>query len=126
MIFTRYVLIQIIAVLANLLIFIISMNFVSNEIYISNTLAILLSGLLAFYLHRRFTFEVALHSKITWQRLKYFISLVAYIPISSACITIIGLFLNSDIMSKLLCDSLLLVFSYNISKRAIFSIKQHP
>lgn len=86
----------------------------------ANVIGKVLAGVVAFVLHRRFTFEGARHGSFSSQLWRYALVLMANIPASSAVLAVLLHVIPVPVPAKFVTDVLILAVTYWLSKSVIF------
>lgn len=121
MIFVRYVAIQLLAYGIDMgLFFIVLKSGLSGPI-MANVLAKLAAGIFAFIVHRSFTFRVTNSSAIKHQAIRYFVLLALNIPVSSAILASLLVWVATPVVAKFIADIICVALTYTLSKYFIFT-----
>ena len=120
MIFIRYVLIQVIAYILEMGVFIILIKSSLLGLLFANVGAKLTAGISAFVMHRKFTFKSDQSGSLEKQAIRYFLLLSINIPISSAVLSLIFGWIGSPELAKFISDLICLVLTYIVSKKLVF------
>jgi putative flippase GtrA len=92
----------------------------------ANIFSKLAAGCFAFVVHRRYTFNVAGASLMRRQAVRYFIVLAANVPVASALLVFILIWVPLPVVAKFLSDIVMVVLSYALSKKFIFNTQIDP
>ena len=120
MIFLRYLTIQGFAYIIDMGIFLLFLTSIGSGPIFANLLAKAAAGGFAFFAHRYFTFS-GKSIFIGRQALLYFLLLAANVPIASAILIVMLLWIPDPIIAKFLSDIVCVALSYNLSKYFIFN-----
>ncbi len=120
MIFTRYVLIQVIAYILEMSAFVLLIKLSLSGILFANVGAKLAAGIFAFAMHRKFTFKSDQSDSIKKQAARYFILLAINIPISSAVLSLIFAWKLKPELAKIISDLICLFLTYIMTKKLVF------
>jgi putative flippase GtrA len=121
MTFLRYLLIQVLAYGIDIGAFIFFIQFDLAGPIIANIFSKLAAGCFAFVVHRSYTFNVASSGLAGKQVVRYFIVLAANVPVASAMLVFILIWIPLPIAAKFLSDTLMVALSYVLSKKFIFT-----
>lgn len=122
--FVRYVVIQLLAYGIDMGLFLMVLK---SELFgpiMANVLAKIAAGIFAFIVHRNFTFRVRISSEISKQAVRYFLLLALNIPIASAVLALLFVWISAPIVAKFLSDIICVALTYGLSKYFIFTEKQ--
>lgn len=120
MTFLRYLTIQVFAYGIDMGVFFFLFHFVLTGPIIANIFSKLAAGCFAFLVHRRYTFNVATSGFVGRQAIRYFTVLAAHVPVASAVLVFILIWVPLPVLAKFLSDIVMVVFSYVVSKKFIF------
>lgn len=126
MTFLRYLFIQVIAYGIDMGVFIFLIQFNLIGPIIANIFAKVVAGCFAFVVHRRYTFNVASLGFARKQAVRYFIVLVANVPVASAILGFILIWAPLPVVAKFLSDTVMVALSYVLSKKFIFNMQVNP
>lgn len=126
MIFLRYLAIQVLAYGIDMGTFLLALHFGLAGPIAANVIAKLAAGGFAFAAHRHFTFSVAGTGFIKRQGVRYFLLLAANVPIASALLAVILLWIPVPVIAKFLSDVVGVAFTYILSKYFIFNAHTSP
>lgn len=87
---------------------------------VANVIGKVLAGVVAFLMHRRFTFKGARHGSFSSQMWRYALVLLANIPVSSAVLALLLHVIAAPVPAKFVADVLILAVTYWLSKSVIF------
>lgn len=121
MMFVRYVVTQLLAYCVDMGTFLISLS-VSSPIT-ANIFGKLAAGIFAFLMHRIITFRVNDQEGALSQAVRYFLLLALNVPLASAILAALLVFVNNLVVAKLLADGVCVVLTYSLSKHLIFVSK---
>jgi putative flippase GtrA len=121
MIIVRYVAVQLVAYAVEMASFALMFEGLHFDLINSNIFSKIIAGLLAFFAHRFFTFQIERKPIIGVQAFKYFLLLGLNIPVSSLFLWTFTRILPSPIISKLFADLLCIGLTYIISKKLVFT-----
>lgn len=121
MTFLRYVVIQGFAYVIDMGSFLFILHLGVAQPIVANIFAKLAAGAFAFFAHRRYTFRHG-GSGVFFRRqaMLYFLLLVANVPIASAILAVILIWLPIPVAAKFLSDILSVALSYGFTKHFIF------
>lgn len=122
MTFAKYIGVQLLAYALDMSSFLLFAFLLDGQHVLANIFSKLFSGVLAFFLHRHFTFESTETSRKT-QAVRYFALLTINIPISSGLLSLALAFIAPPAFAKFLSDTACTAITYWISKVAIFHRK---
>jgi len=126
MTFLRYLVIQVLAYGIDMGSFLLALHIGLAGPIAANVMAKLAAGGFAFAAHRHFNFSVAGPGFIKRQAMRYFLLLAANVPIASALLTVILLWIPLPAIAKLLSDVVGVAFTYILSKYFIFNAHTRP
>lgn len=126
MTFMRYLLIQVFAYGIDMGAFLLLIQFDLVGPIIANIFSKLAAGCFAFVAHRRYTFNVASSGFAGKQAVRYFIVLAANVPVASAILVFILIWVPLPVLAKFLSDILMVALSYVLSKKFIFNTQTNP
>jgi putative flippase GtrA len=121
MTFLKYLLIQVFAYGIDMGTFLFLLHFDLAGPIIANIGSKLAAGSFAFVAHRRYTFNVAGSGFAGRQAVRYFIVLAANVPVASAMLVFILIWVPLPVVAKLLSDIVMVALSYVLSKKFIFN-----
>jgi len=121
MIFLRYLAIQVLAYGIDMGSFLLALHYGLAGPIAANVIAKLAAGGFAFAAHRHFTFSVGGAGFIKRQAVRYFLLLAANVPIASALLAVILLWIPVPAIAKFLSDIVGVAFTYILSKYFIFN-----
>jgi len=90
----------------------------------ANVLAKAAASVFAFACHRGFTFTGASSGSTRAQALRYFAVLALNVPLSSAVLLLLLHWIPVPAAAKFVADVLVLAFTYWVSKRFVFTVRQ--
>jgi len=120
MTFLRYLLIQVLAYVIDMGAFLLVLHFGLAGPIVANVISKLAAGCFAFVLHRSFTFGVAGSGFVGRQAVKYFLVLAVNVPVASAILGLLLMWLPLPVVAKFLSDVMSVAISYLLSKHFIF------
>lgn len=126
MIFLRYVLIQLLAYGIDMGLFLVLLHSGFSSAIGCNVLAKFCAGVFAFMSHRYFTFHVNEKASISQQAIRYFSLLALNIPIASAVLALLLVWIANPVAAKFMADISCVVLTYILSKRFIFTSQVSP
>jgi putative flippase GtrA len=126
MTFLRYLLIQIFAYGIDMGTFLFILHFDLAGPIIANICSKLAAGSFAFVAHRRYTFNVAESGFAGRQAIRYFIVLATNVPVASAMLVFILIWVPLPVVAKFLSDIVMVALSYVLSKKFIFNMQANP
>jgi len=121
--FMRYASIQLLAYGIDLGFFLIVLQVGLSELILANVIGKFFAGLFAFIAHRRFTFRVDEATAIKQQIVRYFSLLAFNIPIASAILALLFLWISEPVIAKFIADVICVTLTYWLSKHFIFTRK---
>ena len=124
MIFVRYVAIQLLAYGIDMGMFLVILQTGLAEPIWANVLAKFAAGVFAFIVHRSFTFRVAKSGAIKHQAIRYFVLLALNIPVASAILALLLVWIAAPVPAKFIADIICVTFTYAVSKRFVFTGQQ--
>lgn len=124
MTFFRYVVIQLLAYVIDIGIFLIILNTGFFGAVIANVLSKISAGFFAFVAHRKFTFYSDEYEGRLHQAGRYFILLLLNIPLSSVILVLILTLIKDVIIAKIVTDVLGVLMTFWLSKSFVFVKKQ--
>lgn len=116
-----YILVQILAYVVDMSAFLIYSDLINIGTIYANILSKISAGVFAFFIQRKFTFNVNTNKKIGKQASLYSFFLFINIPIASGMLFITIPLFSEGIVSKFFADILCLGISYLVCKFFIFS-----
>jgi len=125
MTFLRYLLIQVFAYGIDMGTFLFLLHFDLAGPIIANIGSKLAAGSFAFVAHRRYTFNVAESGFAGRQAVRYFIVLVTNVPVASAMLVFILIWVPLPVVAKFLSDIVMVALSYVLSKKFIFNLQSN-
>lgn len=125
MTFIRYILIQLIAYVVDIGIFLLAFKSGLFGPIISNVFGKVAAGLFAFVTHRNYTFYSNDSADSLNQAFRYFILLTLNVPLSSGILAIFLVFIEEAIISKVLADVVSVTLTFWLSKTFVFVKKQN-
>ncbi len=120
MTFVRYVAIQVLAYVIDMGVFLVILR---SEVFmplVANILGKVAAGVFAFVAHRVFTFRVAEKASKKHQAIRYFALLGLNIPLSSAVLYLMLVYIANPVVAKFISDVVCLVLTYSLSKHFVF------
>lgn len=124
MTFVRYVAIQLLAYGIDMGMFLIFFKSGIAGPIEANILAKLAAGAFAFVAHRHFTFRVAESITLKGQAVRYFVLLALNIPVASAILALLLLWIAEPVAAKFIADVICVALTYLLSKHLIFTSQQ--
>lgn len=121
MTFVRYIAIQLLAYSIDMGAFLIALNIGVVGAVFANVIAKLAAGLFAFVAHRHFTFRVADGVAGRGQAIRYFVLLALNIPLASAILALLLMWLPEPVAAKFIADVICVGLTYLLSKNFIFT-----
>ena len=126
MTFVRYVAIQLLAYGVDMGLFLLVLHFGFLGPVAANVIAKLAAGFFAFAAHRHFTFAVAGDGLIKRQGIRYLLLLAANVPVASALLAVILIWIPVPAIAKFLSDIIGVLLTYFLSKHFIFNTNAGP
>jgi putative flippase GtrA len=126
MTFLRYLLIQVFAYGIDMGTFLFLLHFDLAGPIIANIGSKLAAGSFAFVAHRRYTFNVAESGFAGRQAVRYFSVLAMNVPVASAMLVFILIWIPLPVVAKFLSDIVMVALSYVLSKKFIFNMQANP
>jgi putative flippase GtrA len=126
MTFLRYLLIQVFAYGIDMGTFLFLLHFDLAGPIFANIGSKLAAGSFAFVAHRRYTFNVTESGFGGRQAVRYFIVLVTNVPVASAMLVFILIWVPLPVVAKFLSDIVMVALSYVLSKKFIFNLQSNP
>lgn len=120
MTFIRYAAIQLLAYGIDMGLFLIVLKSGLSEPIAANVLSKIAAGLFAFVVHRRFTFRVEESADIRHQAIRYFLLLALNIPVASAILALLFVWITEPVAAKFIADIVCVALTYGLSKHFIF------
>lgn len=124
MTFVRYVAIQLLAYGIDMGLFLIVLHSGIFGPILANVLAKIAAGIFAFIAHRSYTFRVGDNTAIREQAIRYFMLLALNIPVASAILSLLLVWIAKPVAAKLVADVVCVVVTYGLSKHCIFTGQQ--
>lgn len=121
MIFLKYVAIQVFAYVIDMGLFLLVLYLGIVGPIGANVISKLAAGSFAFLAHRSFTFNVAETGMVTKQAVRYFLVLAVNVPVASAILGLIFMWLPIPVIAKFISDIVSVGLSYLLSKHFIFN-----
>lgn len=121
MTFLRYLVIQVLAYGIDMGAFLFVLFVGWADPIVANVISKLAAGTFAFVAHRSFTFGVAGAGFAGRQAVRYFLVLAVNVPIASAILGLVLLWIPHPAIAKFLSDVVCVALSYVLSKRFIFN-----
>jgi putative flippase GtrA len=121
MIFFKYIFVQIAAYILDIGIFLIILNFDAFGPVGANIFSKICAGCFAFFVQRRFTFNIEKPDLVSKQAIRYFLVLLINIPIASIILAFIYFWLPFSTFAKIISDVICVGFSYLLSKKFIYA-----
>ena len=125
MTFIRYVIIQLVAYVVDIGVFLLALKVGLFSPIISNIFSKITAGTLAFVAHRNFTFNSNNSADRLHQAIRYFILLSLNVPLSSGILAFFLLFIDNQIIAKVLADVLSVMLIFWLSKSFVFVTKKN-
>lgn len=123
MTFARYVAIQLLAYGIDMGLFLIVLYSGLSGPIVANVLAKIVAGIFAFVAHRSFTFRVSGNPAIRQQAIRYFVLLAVNIPVASAILALLFIWISEPVIAKFIADVVCVALTYSLSKHFIFAGK---
>lgn len=120
MTFLRYIIIQLLAYSIDVGLFLVILKFAPPNLLFANVLAKLSAGIFAFVAHRNFTFHIRESSAARQQAVRYFLLLALNIPLASAILALLVLWVSKPLAAKFMADIFCVALTYGVSKYFIF------
>jgi putative flippase GtrA len=124
MTFVRYVAIQLLAYGIDMGLFLIVLYLELSGPIMANVLAKIVAGIFAFVAHRSFTFRVSENPAIRQQAIRYFVLLAVNIPVASAILALLLVWIAEPFAAKFVADIACIALTYGLSKHYIFTGRQ--
>lgn len=124
MTFVRYVAIQLLAYGIDMGMFLVILQTGLAEPIWANVLAKFAAGVFAFIVHRSFTFRVAESGAIRHQVIRYFVLLALNIPVASAILALLLVWIATPVPAKFIADIICVAFTFALSKHFVFTGQQ--
>ena len=124
MTFLRYICIQLLAYGIDMGMFLLVLKTGVLGPILANIFAKITAGILAFFVHRNFTFHDADKSAIGHQATLYFLLLTLNVPIASAILAFLMFLFLDPVAAKFLADVVCVALTYGLSKHYIFTGQQ--
>jgi putative flippase GtrA len=121
MIFLRYLVIQLLAYVIDMGIFLLLLSLNLFDPIFSNVIGKFFAGCFAFTAHRIYTFHVSRINIVRKQAIRYFLILVINIPASSYLLGVILNLISFPFLAKFMADVLCVLISYGFAKYFIFN-----
>jgi putative flippase GtrA len=121
MTFIRYVIIQLLAYVVDMMGFILILKFDIFGSIIANVIGKSLAGVFGFIAHRNYTFGSNDRADKKRQAIRYFAVLALNIPISTGILSVFLNWINEPVIAKFLADCIVVGLSYLLSKHFIFT-----
>jgi putative flippase GtrA len=121
MIFFRYVVIQLLAYVIDMGVFLFVLHFGIAQSVWGNVMSKFAAGLFAFFAHRHFTFRVAGGVAASGQAIRYFFVLVLNIPVATAILALLQIWFAEPVVAKFIADVICVGLTYLLSKHLIFT-----
>ena len=121
MTFLRYIAIQVSAYGIDVGAFLILLTTEQVTPVFANVMAKIAAGIFAFLAHRHFTFSAARGTAAGGQAVKYFALLLINIPVASAILALLLIFVYEPVLVKLVADVICVGMTYLLSKKFIFN-----
>lgn len=121
MTFIRYVAVQVVAYGIDMGVFWTLLNFGFAGPIFSNVFGKIAAGIVAFFLHQSFTFQLAKRQRDVRQKFRYFLLLGINIPLSAAVLGSVLLVMDIPVIAKFGSDVICVLFSFCLSKVWVFS-----
>lgn len=118
--FVRYLLVQVLAYILDMGVFVLLFTHFGIEPIVANMVSKVLAGLFAFVAHRNFTFCVGAAGGKAKQALRYFVLLTLNIPVSAFALGAILWVIPTAVLAKFVADVICVFFTYCLSKRFVF------
>ena len=120
MTFLRYLIIQVIAYVIDIGLFVALLYSSPLDAFFSNILSKIAAGVFAFLVHQNFTFRVNKCNRNKNQAIRYFILLGLNVPISSMVLSSLLYFVEMAIAAKFISDVICVLLSFYVSKKWVF------
>jgi len=118
--FVRYVAVQVVAYGVDMGGFLILNQLGHLGPIISNVLAKIVAGGIAFIAHRYFTFRAWEHGRISGQAVRYFVTLACNIPFASGLMKLVMFVVTVPAAAKFIADLANIAATYWVSRTLIF------
>lgn len=118
--FIRYLSVQLVGYGLDMGTFILLVTYAAIDPIPANIVGRLLSGVFAFFIHRRFTFHEAEHGAKVQQAMRYFTLMVVNLPISSLILSGTLWLIPWTTAAKFVADVLGVFLTYWLTKRFVF------
>lgn len=118
--FLRYLSVQIIAYAVDMGSFLLMIDYAGLGPLMSNAAGKVLAGTFAFMAHRHFSFETASEGNTSQQAISYFALLTLNVPLSSAALKLMLLFIPVISVAKFTADILFVLLTFWLTKKFVF------
>lgn len=119
--FLRYIAVQVVAYGLDMGGFLVALTLFGSGPVIANFFGKVAAGFFAFLAHRYFTFGVTQRGERGRQAAMYFGLLALNIPLSSAALSFVLLFVSYPIIAKLISDAICVFLTYWLSNKYVFA-----
>jgi putative flippase GtrA len=123
MTFLKYLVIQVLAYVIDMGSFLLVLQLGIAGPIVANIFSKLAAGSFAFVAHRSFTFSVAGSGFVAKQAVRYFLVLAVNVPVASAILGLILIWLPHPVVAKFLSDIVSVGLSYALSKHFVFNVQ---
>lgn len=118
--FVRYLMVQLVGYGLDMGSFILLISYFAVDPIPANIVGRLLSGVFAFFIHRRFTFSEADRDRKVQQAVRYFTLMVVNLPISSLILSATLWLIPMATAAKFVADVMGIFLTYWLTKRFVF------
>ena len=118
--FLRYLLVQVLAYVVDIGGFVVFFSMFGSGPLVANTVGKILAGVLAFVLHRRYTFGLTGTGGQAAQAVRYLVLLGLNIPFSALVLAGAMTVIPEAVVAKLVSDVLCVALTYWLSGRLVF------
>jgi putative flippase GtrA len=118
--FVRYVAVQLVAYGIDMGVFLATLSSGLAGPVLANVPAKITAGLVAFFLHRHFTFRSAHTADARRQAIQYFALLALNVPLSSAVLAVVLVPIHHPVFAKFVADVLCVFVTFWASKLWVF------
>lgn len=118
--FVRYLMVQLVGYGLDMGTFIVLMSYFAMGPISANIGGRLLSGIFAFFIHRRFTFGVAGSGGQVQQAARYFMLMIVNLPISAVILSATLWVISIPTLAKFVADVMGVLLTYWMTKRFVF------
>lgn len=118
--FVRYLMVQLVGYGLDMGSFILLITYLAIDPIPANIVGRLISGVFAFFIHRRFTFSEAESGPKVQQAARYFTLMVVNLPISSLILSATLWMIPMATLAKFVADVMGIFLTYWLTKRFVF------